>query len=173
MNRAGRKFGARGETRRPFQIGLWFAAIAMSFDIASKWYIAEIVMDPPRVIPVTSSFNLVLWFNTGVSFGILGDLRTSGPLILSGLAIVIVGFLCIWLWRSQTTVEASAIGMIVGGAVGNVFDRLHDGAVTDFLDFYAGSYHWPAFNMADVAICAGAGLLVFGSIKMGRSRAAR
>jgi signal peptidase II len=89
---------------------------------------------------------------------------TYGPLLLTGLAIVIVIALCIWLWRADTKGVACALGLVIGGAVGNVIDRVRFGAVVDFLDVHAFGYHWPAFNVADSAICVGAAILILESL---------
>lgn len=111
-------------------------------------------MNPPQVIPVTGFFNLVLGFNTGVSFGLFGQ---APAWLLMAFTLAIVAGLLVWIHRSDSRLTASALGLVVGGALGNLLDRLRQGAVTDFLDFYIGSYHWPAFNLADVAIVCGEG----------------
>ncbi|HBF18438.1 MAG TPA: signal peptidase II, partial [Verrucomicrobiales bacterium] len=109
-----------------------------------------------------------LGFNRGVSFGLLNDLGSWGPIVLSSLAVVIVGFLLVWLWKSERTIDRMAISLVIGGALGNLMDRIRVGAVTDFLDFYVGAYHWPAFNLADTSIFVGAGLLIFQSFCFSR-----
>ena len=80
--------------------------------------------------------------------------------VLALLALAIVAALSVWLWRAQNRLVAAALGLLIGGALGNVLDRLRHGAVTDFLDFYLGAYHWPAFNLADVAVVSGVALLL-------------
>ncbi len=154
---------ARSSRPRLFGLAFFASFLIVGLDQASKWFMAAVVMDPPRVIPVTPFFNLVLGFNRGVSFGLLGDLGPWGPVALSVMTLAIIAFLLLWLWRTQDILEASALGLIIGGAGGNLIDRLRDGAVTDFLDFYVGQYHWPAFNLADVAISLGVGLILIGS----------
>ncbi|MFQ5759608.1 MAG: signal peptidase II [Acidiferrobacterales bacterium] len=134
--------------------------MALALDQTSKWFILNVVMDPPRVIPIAPFFNLVLGFNRGVSFGLFGDGGNTMPLVLIGLSLAMVVLLVVWLWRAGSAADVGAIGAIIGGALGNVIDRGRDGAVTDFLDFYAGQYHWPAFNLADTAIVLGVGLIV-------------
>ncbi len=136
------------------------AIVAIALDQATKGWILEDVMIPPRVIEITSNFNLVLGWNRGVSFGLFNQDSTYGPHILTGVALVIVLGLSIWLWKSTTHWSAWALGLVIGGAIGNVIDRIQYGAVVDFLDFHAFGYHWPAFNVADTAICIGAGLLI-------------
>ena len=81
------------------------------------------------------------------------------------LAFAIVAWLSVWLWRAQGRVVSAALGLIIGGALGNVADRMRFQAVTDFLDFHLGAYHWPAFNLADVAVVCGAALLILDSFR--------
>nr|WP_183791262.1 signal peptidase II [Allorhizobium borbori] len=130
---------------------------ALVVDQATKWIIINWVMVPPRVIPITGFFNLVLGWNTGVSFGMFS---TSSVWALVFLSAVIMVALFMWLTRAQSTLQAAAIGLILGGATGNVIDRLIIGGVTDFLDFYVGDWHWPSFNTADIFIVCGAALLL-------------
>ena len=114
------------------------------------------------VIPVTSFFNLVLVWNVGISFGMMQAAHALMPYILSAVA----GGICLWLFRwlqdARTRFMAIALGLIMGGALGNVIDRLLYGAVIDFLDFHAYGHHWPAFNVADSAICIGVFMLLLG-----------
>lgn len=147
-----------------FLKGMVLAIIAIALDQATKDWILEDVMTPPRVIEITSNFNLVLGWNRGVSFGLFNQDSTYGPYILTGVALAIVLGLSIWLWKSTTHWSAWALGLVIGGAIGNVIDRIQYGAVVDFLDFHAFGYHWPAFNVADTAICIGAGLLILESL---------
>jgi len=148
---------------RPLPIGLGIAAAIIALDQATKWAIVEVVMQPPRVIHVAPFFNIVMGWNRGVSFGMFNS-PDSSAWILSLIALVIVGVLMVWLVRSGRPLVAAAIGLIIGGALGNVIDRIRFGAVADFLDFYVGGYHWPAFNVADSAITIGAVILVADSL---------
>lgn len=143
-----------------FRFGLAIALVVGILDQVSKWVILEAVMAPPRILPVFPGFNLTLVYNPGVSWGALDWL---GPWALSGLAIAISAALVVWLHRVETRLLALAIGMIVGGAIGNVVDRVRFHAVVDFLDFYVPATdwpHWPAFNIADSAIVLGVGLIL-------------
>jgi len=142
------------------QLGLAIAALVILLDQLSKWLILAVVMQPPRVIEVTGFFNLVLTLNTGVSFGLLGGDATWRPWILSGLSLVIAAALLVWLRRQRHWLPALAIGLIVGGAIGNVVDRLRFGGVVDFLDFHLAGWHWYTFNLADSAISVGVVLLL-------------
>ncbi|MFQ6018578.1 MAG: signal peptidase II [Kiloniellaceae bacterium] len=149
-------------------MALGLAAAVLLFDQASKWAVLELVMQPPRVIEVTGFFNLVLTYNFGISFGIFGGQGAWKPLGLSALALAVVAALLYWLWRQPERLLAVAIGLVVGGALGNVIDRLRFSAVVDFLDFHLGDWHWPAFNLADSAITVGVVLLVFDGLFGGR-----
>lgn len=148
--------------------GLAAIIVTLVADQASKQAILELFADPAssrrHVEIITGLFDLVLWWNRGVSFGMLGHLQESAPLILTALASVVCLALLAWLWRSARLLPALAIGMVVGGAIGNVIDRLRFGAVVDFLYLYHGDWYWPAFNVADSAICVGVGLLLFDSL---------
>lgn len=143
------------------RLGLLAAVSWFVVDQATKWWIMNYVMVPPRVIPVTDFFNIVLGRNTGVSFGLLGGLSQW---LLVALASVVLVMLLIWMSRATSRLVGLAAGFIAGGAIGNMVDRLRLGGVTDFLDFYLGEWHWPAFNMADVGIVCGAGLLLAESV---------
>jgi signal peptidase II len=109
-------------------------------------------------------FNLTLSFNRGAAFGLWSGLESGWrEIVLAStilLALGVVGFLLTRPYY-QSKVTQIALAAILGGAIGNVIDRFIYGAVVDFLDFYLGSYHWPAFNIADSAICIGVGLLLF------------
>jgi len=150
---------------RRFGIYLLWSSIILVLDQASKLFMIALLASPPSIIPVTPFFNLTLGFNRGVSFGLLNDLGTWGPIVLSSLAVVIVGFLLVWLWNAERAIDGAAISLIIGGALGNLLDRIRVGAVTDFLDFFIGVYHWPAFNLADTGIFTGAALLVIQSFR--------
>lgn len=148
--------------------GLVTALAVVLADQAAKWLILEQVMQPPRAIPLTSFLSLTLGFNTGVSFGMFGETFAQSPYLLSGLMALIVAFLCLMIWRTSSAREAAAYGLIIGGALGNIVDRLRLGAVVDFIDLHYAGWRWPTFNTADIAIFCGAALLLLGSA--GRNR---
>jgi signal peptidase II len=114
---------------------------------------------------ITPFFNLVLTLNRGMSFGLFNAGPADGggynAVVFSLAAAIIVAGLIYWLTRVSSPLLTIAIGLIVGGAVGNVVDRLRHGAVIDFLDFHTGYWHWPAFNLADSAICLGVAIMLF------------
>ena len=150
----------RSTDGRLLRLGLAVAFLALVFDQASKALMLGFIMNPPRVIPITPFFNLTLGFNRGVSFGIFSTDAEFGRWALTALALVIVAGLVIWLARTHSRWEAIGLGAIIGGALGNVVDRVRQGAVIDFLDFYVGSWHWPAFNIADASITLGVAALL-------------
>ncbi|HEX3862278.1 MAG TPA: signal peptidase II [Stellaceae bacterium] len=117
---------------------------------------------------VTSFFELVITCNSGVSFGLFNRTGVSS-LIFALAAAMIVIVLMLWLGRIRVTFLAVAIGLIIGGAVGNVVDRLRFGAVIDFLYFHAGSWYWPAFNIADSAICVGVAAMLLDGLLLRRT----
>jgi len=127
----------------------------------------EIVMKPPHVIEVTSFFNLVMGWNRGISFGFFNNDSPLNSWVLPLVTLLIVCFLVVWLARAGGVMICMSLGLIIGGALGNLIDRLRYGAVADFLDFHAFGYHWPAFNVADSAITVGACMLVWDSLFAG------
>lgn len=146
------------------RLGLAIALIAILIDQLSKWWILVKVMNPPKIVQVTQNFNLVLTWNRGVSFGLFNDQGNWGVWIFSTLALIIVVILVFWLRRAETKLISVALGLIIGGALGNVIDRINHTAVVDFLDFYIGKIHWPAFNAADSFITVGAVVLIVDSL---------
>ncbi|MGH6945319.1 MAG: signal peptidase II [Geminicoccaceae bacterium] len=148
------------------RFGLAIACLILVLDQASKWLVLGPLGLEARPILLTPFFNLVLVWNRGVSFGMFGSPGPLAPWILSGVALAVVAGLGLWLRRATQPLIAVGLGLVIGGALGNVIDRVRFGAVVDFLDFHLAGYHWPAFNLADSAICVGAGLLVVDSLLM-------
>ncbi len=165
---------------------LGLAALVLWADQLSKWVVTEMLLrstlseaGPPVSFPhwmleaperlpfaqilLLPFFNLTMVWNQGISFGLLHSDSNDGPLILSALSLIIVLFFLFWLRKSTSALQSTAIAMIIGGALGNVMDRLRFGAVIDFLDFYAGGIHFPAFNLADSCVCIGVFLLIIPS----------
>ena len=146
--------------RPGLRLALAIAAAVLASDQLTKWLLVELVMQPPRIVELTSFLNLVLVRNSGVSFGIFGGAGSWTAWVLSALALAIVTGLVVWLRRHDGRMPAVGVGLICGGALGNVVDRLRHGAVVDFTDVHAGAWHWPAFNLADSAISVGVAVLI-------------
>ncbi|MAN79443.1 MAG: signal peptidase II [Rhodospirillaceae bacterium] len=144
--------------------GLGLAFLVIVLDQITKWWVLTDLMNPPRMIEVLPFANLVLVWNRGVSFGLFNTASVYGPWILSALAIGVSAVLAVWLFRGPNRMVGWGIGLILGGALGNVIDRLVHGAVVDFVDLHVAGAHWPAFNVADSAITIGAGLLILDSL---------
>ncbi len=144
--------------------GLIVASAVIILDQATKWWVVTIFMNPPRVVDVWPFVSVVLVWNRGVTFGFLDDTPFWGQWAFVGLALAIVAVLLLWLRRAETKWRAAAIGLIIGGALGNVIDRVNYGAVADFLDFHVAGYHWPAFNFADSAITLGVAIMFFDAL---------
>ncbi|TCZ55761.1 signal peptidase II [Roseicella aquatilis] len=144
--------------------GLAFAALAFAIDQATK-AAALATLALARGIEVLPFFNLVLVHNRGVTFGLLANDHPAGRWLLILLTGTITVALLVWLRRAQSRTQAAALGLIIGGALGNLADRLRHGAVTDFLDFHAQGYHWPAFNLADSGIVLGVALLLIAELR--------
>ncbi len=155
----------------PRLLGLHIAGAIVVADQLVKWWIVGDVMNPPRVIEVTPFFNLVMVWNRGVSFGAFNTASPAMSWALTALALAIAAGLLAWLWRAKSRLIAVALGLVIGGALGNVIDRVRLGAVADFLDFHVGGYHWPAFNLADAAITIGVGLILLEAL-LGERRSA-
>ena len=143
--------------RAGVRMGLVAAVIVAALDQLTKWWILDWVMDPPRVIAIAPFFNTVLVYNRGTSFGLF---EGGGQWLLLAVAAAIVAILLVWLTRTRRRGLALALGLVIGGALGNAIDRLARGAVVDFLDFHWGELHWPAFNLADSAITIGVVLML-------------
>ncbi len=146
------------------RLGLTWAGVTLVLDQVTKWIMMLSVLNPPQVITITPFFNLVVAWNRGVSFGMFDSSSPYNAWVLSSIAVIIVIFLYRWLRKLTVKYQACAVGLIIGGALGNVIDRIIHGAVYDFLDFHVAGYHWPAFNVADSGICTGAVILVLDSI---------
>ena len=136
-------------------IGLLIATAIIALDQVSKVWLVD-YMNTHGQQAVTSFFNLVMVWNRGISFGMFAE--KDARLFLIGMKLVISVLLLIWLARGQEKMLWLPLGMIIGGALGNVIDRVRWGAVADFFDFHLAGKHWHAFNVADSAIVIGAGL---------------
>jgi len=144
---------------------LWISALVLVLDQITKWLVVQ-GLEYGEAIPFTSFFNLVRAHNTGAAFSLFAD--HSGwqrGFFITVAAVASVVILHLLRQPRGHRVYYIALALILGGAIGNVIDRLAYGYVVDFLDFYLGGWHWPAFNVADSAITVGAGLLIWDGLR--------
>lgn len=118
----------------------------------------DIVPNAYLMAHVNNLFNIVFTWNPGASFSILRDVGEAAPILIAAGTGVIIGFIGYYLFTRAARYEWLPLSLILGGAIGNLIDRMRFGAVVDFLDFHVGGWHWPAFNIADICIVVGVGL---------------
>jgi len=155
-------------------MGLAVAVVACALDQASKfWLLAVFKLAERGAVAVAPFADLVLTWNKGISYGWFQQEGPLGQWALLAFKAAAVVLLWVWLARSGSRLTALALGLIVGGAVGNAIDRLIHGAVADFvllhLEIAAKRFNWYVFNLADVAIVAGVALLLYESLKADRA----
>lgn len=145
----------------PLKSGVLLALAVLVLDQISKlWVLA--IFQGGEVLPVTPFFNWVLVYNPGAAFSFLAGAGGWQKWFFLVLALAVSAWVIHSLRQPETTfLLGNALSLIMGGALGNAIDRLAYGAVVDFLDFHWQGLHWPAFNLADAAICLGAFLLVW------------
>lgn len=146
-------------------ISLTLALIVLVLDLASKHWVESILLHGQQ-IPLTDFFNLVLTYNAGAAFSFLRDASGWQRWFFSGIAAA-ASILIVYLLRKHAAEKlfCLALSLVLGGALGNLWDRVTLGHVVDFLDFHVGGYHWPAFNVADSAIFLGAMFLIVESFR--------
>ena len=139
--------------------------VVIALDQLSKaWVLGALNGTSPAQV-VTSFFNLVVWWNKGVSFSLLGHNNVVSPYVLVAMSLAISAILARLATRTTVSAERVGYAMVIGGALANVIDRLRYGAVVDFLYFHIDELGWPAFNVADSSICVGVGLLLIYLLK--------
>ncbi len=158
--------------QRPLLIGIAVAAATFVLDqltkIAFLRGIGQPLFSPPQAftggpsVELTPFFSLTLVWNQGMSYGLLQAETALGRAIYTGFALIIVPLLAVWLFRTRSLIVAVALGLVIGGAVGNnLVDRVFYHAVVDFLHFHIGEFSWYVFNIADTAIVFGVVLLIY------------
>jgi signal peptidase II len=142
---------------------LLIALAVVVLDRLTKWAIVKTIVLEDAVSIIPGFFRLTHLENTGAAFSLFADstspFKTALLITFSMAALAVVAFL-LWRSRNEFNITTLSLSLVLGGAVGNLWDRLADGMVTDFLDFYLGIHHWPPFNIADSAIVVGALLLL-------------
>ncbi len=171
---AGTIRGLGSPARGLVPFGLGVALVALLADQASKGWILLGLDLPARIdVPVAPGLDFTMVWNHGVTFGLLQAGSGTGHLTLGLAALVITVLLVAWMRRTERRLVAAALGLVVGGAVGNILDRLRYGAVVDFIRVHALGYSWYVFNVADACIvCGVAALLIDGFVAPRAARAA-
>lgn len=145
------------------------AAVTIAVDQATKAAAFDYV-GHSGIINMAPFLAIRTGMNSGVAFGLATQ---AHPVVLVTVAAAISFLLLVLIWRSRSPLERTGLGMILGGAIGNIADRLRFGAVRDFIDFHWGAWHWPAFNLADAFITLGVLILLVASISDGRKQPLR
>jgi signal peptidase II len=152
----------------PRDLGLACAAVSLAFDQGSKLVLLYglhfIEMAPGDRIPVLPFFDLVMVWNPGISYGLLPAHGVVGTAVLAVFSLAAVAGLGWWLWQAGRGLLAAALGLVIGGAIGNLIDRLIYGKVADFFHFYVRGYDWYVFNVADCAITLGVAALLYDAL---------
>ena len=148
----------------------WLSGSVIVLDQVTK-FLAETLLTFHQPVPVLPSFNLLLTYNTGAAFSFLAGAGGWQRWFFLGLGLLVSIGLIVWLRRLKPTETrlATALALILGGAIGNLIDRVWLGQVIDFIQLYYQHWYWPAFNLADSAITVGAALLVLDSLWSGQA----
>lgn len=183
---------ARSYARLAFPL----VGVLVILDQLSKWWVTQVVVKPivtppevsasampfvnwlfsagPRFpfveIDVLPFFNLVMVWNRGVSFGLFSGDHDYGAMILTVASLLITSVFAVWLVRAKNAWLAAGLTLVIGGALGNVIDRVRFGAVIDFLDIHVAGRHWPAFNVADSCISIGIALILIDGLFLEHKR---
>ena len=163
---AGEGSDSRGVQRGGAFRWLWVSLAVVVLDQSTKLAAVE-MLEPASSLELLPTLDLVLAYNEGAAFSLLSTAGGWQRWLFIGLALAICAFILHWLRDLPRHARwfPFALSLVLGGAVGNVIDRVRIGAVVDFIDFHVGDWHWPAFNVADTAICIGAALLVLGMFR--------
>ncbi len=147
--------------RHPRLLGIVAAILVFAADQASKlWLLRDFDLPSRSPYAVAPGFDLVMAWNRGISYSLLTSDGPTGRYLLIGATLIAAIALGVWLWRSVTGPTCLALGLLIGGALGNLVDRISYGAVVDFVFLHAGSFRWYVFNGADCAITAGVVVLL-------------
>ena len=155
----------------PARFGAVVALVTLVLDQASKLYFLFVdVLASREPLALAPFLDLIVVWNRGISYGLFQQHTELGRWALVVLSIAAAVGLSVWLRRASTRFLAAALGLIIGGAVGNVVDRIAYGAVFDFIHFHVGSFSWYVFNIADAAIVAGVVGLLYDALVLERRR---
>ena len=172
MNAETQKIAGRSSNKMIF-IWLMVSALVVALDMWTK-DIASASLTLYRPVELTSWLNMTLAHNYGAAFSFLSDAGGWQRWLFTALAVVVTAVLLVWLLRlpARDRLTAAALALIIGGAIGNLTDRIRHGYVVDFIDVYYRDWHWPAFNVADSAITCGVILLLLDGLVLSVSKKA-
>lgn len=145
--------------------GLIVAAVVLFLDRISKWWLISVFeMPEKREVVLLPVFKLVMWWNRGISFGMFHSegewLRWMFVVVFSVICLLLVR----WMTKTDRLLTLTGLGLVLGGAIGNISDRVIYGAVADFFYFHIGDWYFPAFNVADMGISVGAAVLLYDAV---------
>lgn len=143
-------------------LGAVVALIALAADQGSKlWLIFSYNIEARQPVRLAPFFDLVMAWNPGISYSLFRADSDAGRYALLAVQLAAIAFLSIWLWRAASRWTALGLGLLVGSALGNAYDRFAYGAVADFFHFHVGNFSWYVFNIADVGIVVGVAILLY------------
>jgi signal peptidase II len=144
------------------------AATALADQLSKAAALSKLTLG--QEVAVVPGFDLTLGFNEGSSFGMLSGVMAGKPLLMAALTGALTLMFAVMAFRARHPFERAGFALVVGGALGNIIDRLRQGAVTDFLDLYWRDWHWPTFNVADIAITLGAVCIIAAALPFRRRK---
>ena len=146
-------------------LGLVCVALALAADQGHKlWMLNVYGIEAKAPVRIAPFFDLVMAWNPGISYSLFSAKTDTGRWMLLAATLAATLLLAVWMWRTRLTATAAGLGLVVGGALGNAWDRFAYGAVADFFHFHVGGFSWYVFNVADVAISLGVLLLLLDSL---------
>ena len=147
------------------RLGYSLAAVVIVLDQLSKYWVTHVVDLPARgVVPVLPFFDLLWVTNPGVSMSLFVAQTATQQWLLVAVTLAIAAGVAWWIWRETSRIDAAALGLVLGGALGNIVDRVRFGHVVDFLDLFWRDHHFYIFNVADAAISTGVAVLLLRSV---------
>lgn len=156
---------------RPVTLGILLAVVGLVIDqVVKLWLLFGFNLAEQGRVALTPFFDLVLVWNRGISYGLFAADSQAQVWFLVAVKTIITLILIVWLIRNTDRLTAIALGLLIGGAIGNTFDRVLHGAVVDYASLHAAGYHWYVFNLADVWVVAGVALLLYDAFLAGRNQ---
>ena len=162
------------DSKPTLALGLWVALVALIVDQGHKlWTIHVFDIGARGRVTLTPFLDMIFVVNPGISYGLFEQSSMTGQWLLSGFAVIVAIALALWLRHQTSRLRAIAIGLLIGGALGNAIDRPIYGGVADFFSAHAFGFYWYVFNLADAFIVAGVAALLYDSVFENRKKAAK